>query len=81
MVSQKPNYVRPRCHIQQDFEPVRSPVQYIPQHIEGIVLRKLNGLQHGPVFFIIAVNIRHHIGHYVFLLKAFKAHIPRYIDI
>ena len=57
MVSQKPDYVGPRRHIQQDFEPVRPPVQYIPQHIEGVVCRELDGFQHIPVFFITAVNI------------------------
>ena len=57
VVSQKSDCVGPCRQIEQDFEPVRPPVQYIPQHIEGVVCRELDGFQHIPVFFVTAVNI------------------------
>lgn len=39
--------------------PIRPPVRHASQHTEGIFLRKLDGLQHSPVFFITPVNIGH----------------------
>ena len=46
MVAQYREHVHPPHHILQYFNAVRPPVDYVPQHIERILRRKINPPEH-----------------------------------